>query len=93
MPDKRRRTIIMVLCFVMGAVSIIGYFISERDEYSGQSDAKDYILAHHVEQTGALNSVTSIYLNYRLWDTLFEAMVLMLSALAVITFSWSEKDE
>ena len=62
MTDKRRRTIIMVLCFVMGAVSIIGYFISERDEYSGQSDAKDYILAHHVEQTGALNSVTSIYL-------------------------------
>jgi len=93
MTDKRRRTIIMVVCLVMGAISVIGYFISERDEYARQSDAKDYILAHHVEETGALNSVTSIYLNYRLWDTLFEAMVLMLSALAVITFSWSEKDE
>ncbi|MBN2880210.1 MAG: hypothetical protein JXN65_11350 [Clostridia bacterium] len=93
MTDKRRRTIIMVLCFAMAALTLMGYFISEREEYSGQSEAKDYILAHHVEETGALNSVTAIYLNYRLWDTLFEAMVLMLSALAVITFSWSEKDE
>ena len=93
MTDKKRRIIIMIICIVMGGMALLGYFISANEDFGNKHEAKDYILANHYEQTGAKNAVTSIYLNYRLWDTLFEAMVLMLSALAVITFSWSEKDE
>ena len=93
MTDKKRRIIIMCICIVMGSVSLLGYFFSAGDGSADKYEAKDYILANHNSETGALNSVTSIYLNYRLWDTLFEAMVLMLSALAVISFSWREKDE
>ncbi len=93
MTDRKRRLIVMIVCIVMGVFALVGYFFSAGEKPDLRHDAKDYILANHYEETGALNAVTSIYLNYRLWDTLFEAMVLMLSALAVITFSWSGKDE
>jgi multicomponent Na+:H+ antiporter subunit B len=93
MTDKKRRFITVIMCIIMGSVAMIGYFFSANEDYDEKYEAKDYILANHYQQTGAVNAVTSIYLNYRLWDTLFEAMVLMLSALAVITLSWSEKDE
>ncbi|MEX1377025.1 MAG: hydrogen gas-evolving membrane-bound hydrogenase subunit E [Eubacteriales bacterium] len=93
MTAKKRRFIIMLVCVAMCCVSLVGYYFSNREESSEKYSAKEYILENHNSQTGALNAVTSIYLNYRLWDTLFEAMVLMLSALAVITFSWSETDE
>lgn len=93
MTDRKRRIIIMIVCIAMGSVAMVGYFFSASEDYEGRYEAKEYILANHYDETGAVNAVTSIYLNYRLWDTLFEAMVLMLSALAVITFSWSQKDE
>jgi len=93
MTDKKRRISIMLVCLLMSAAALAGYFFSAGEKSDFRHDAKDYILANHCEETGAVNAVTSIYLNYRLWDTLFEAMVLMLSALAVITFSWSGKDE
>lgn len=93
MTDRKRRILVMIVCILMGSVALLGYYFSASENYEGKYEAKDYILANHYEQTGAVNAVTSIYLNYRLWDTLFEAMVLMLSALAVITFSWSQKDE
>ncbi len=93
MTDRKRRIIIMFICIAMGSVALLGYYFSANEDYDGKYQAKEYILANHYQETGAINAVTSIYLNYRLWDTLFEAMVLMLSALAVITFSWSQKDE
>jgi len=93
MTAKKRRIVIMLICIIMGSVSLVGYFLGSYEGSVGKYYAKDYILANHTAETGAINAVTSIYLNYRLWDTLFEAMVLMLSALAVITFSWREKDE
>lgn len=93
MKINKRREIMMVVCLLMCALTLVGYVYSANENGADKYQAKSYILANHNEQTGALNAVTSIYLNYRLWDTLFEAMVLMLSALAVITLSWSKKDE
>lgn len=93
MKDRRRRKILMLVCIVMCAVSLVSYAYSTSVNSPDRFMAKEYILANHDADTGALNAVTSIYLNYRLWDTLFESMVLLLSALAVITLSWSKSDE
>lgn len=93
MTDRKRRFIILLVCIVMGSIAVVGYYFSANEDFVDKFEAKDYILANHYEQTGATNAVTSIYLNYRLWDTLFEAMVLLLSALAVITLSWSGNNE
>jgi len=46
----------------------------------GQSN---YYVEHGLKETGALNMVTAIYLNYRAYDTLGEATVFFASALGV----------
>ena len=61
--------------------------------YEEKDEAKAYVLENHTQQTGAENAVTAIYLNYRMLDTIFEAMLLLLSAMAVKSLSWSNDDE
>lgn len=43
----------------------------------------EHYIEHGVAETGALNMVTAIYLNYRAYDTLGEAAVFFASALGV----------
>jgi multicomponent Na+:H+ antiporter subunit B len=38
---------------------------------------------HAVAQTGAINLVSAIYLDYRLFDTLAEAVVLIVAVLGI----------
>lgn len=51
-----------------------------------------YYNYHSVRDTGADNSVTAIYLNYRLFDTLFETLLLLISVIGIIYFSRHEGD-
>ncbi len=90
--DNIRRTILMSFCFIIAAGIIFLFFFSGGSGLKADI-AKENILQNHVEQTGADNAVAAIYLNYRLWDTLFEALVLLVSAVAVIIFSRSDEDE
>ncbi len=50
------------------------------------------VLQNYFTDTGALNSVASIYLNYRVFDTIFEALMLLVSVMGVIHFSRHEHD-
>ncbi|HAS74176.1 MAG TPA: hypothetical protein DCS67_08545 [Clostridiales bacterium UBA8960] len=47
----------------------------------------NYIIDNAYSETGAENAVTSVYLYYRYYDTLFEALMLMFSIIAVIYMS------
>jgi len=89
----RRRIIIMIICLLMGFGLIAAFVLLGNSGYPDALAAKTYILNHHTAETGAENAVTAVYLNYRLWDTLFESLLLLLSALAVINFSWSYDHE
>lgn len=42
------------------------------------------------QDTNALNAVTAIYLDYRLFDTLFETLTLLVSVIGIIYFSRHE---
>jgi len=42
-----------------------------------------YVQEHAVAQTGAINLVSAIYLDYRLFDTLAEAVVLIVVVLGI----------
>lgn len=53
----------------------------------------DYYLESFQNDTGASNAVTAIYLNYRIFDTIFEALLLLLSVIAVIHLSWERNDD
>ncbi|NCC75844.1 MAG: hypothetical protein EOM08_05360 [Clostridia bacterium] len=50
--------------------------------------ATDFYLKNSLADTGAANAVTGIYLNYRLYDTLFETFLLLVCAAAIIHLSW-----
>jgi multicomponent Na+:H+ antiporter subunit B len=49
-------------------------------------DISAYILDNFQEQTGAENAVAAIYLNYRVYDTLFEALLLLIAIVGIIHF-------
>ena len=49
---------------------------------------KNQYLSMFSQDVGGENAVTSIYLGYRLYDTLFEALMLLVSITAIIHLSW-----
>ncbi len=48
------------------------------------------VMNFYAGQTYAQNAVTSIYLNYRIYDTIFEALMLLICVIGVIHFSRHE---
>lgn len=51
-----------------------------------------YYQSNFYQDTGALNGVAAIYLNYRVFDTIFEALLLLVSIIGIIYFSRHEGD-
>ena len=49
---------------------------------------KDQYLSEFQKDFGGKNAVTAIYLGYRLYDTLFETLMLMTAIAAIIHLSW-----
>ncbi len=52
---------------------------------------KNYFVLKGVEETGAINLVSSIYLSYRAFDTMGETIVLLLSVSGIIMLLESKK--
>lgn len=71
--------IVIILC--MGAVLVMGV----RFDQSPVETIRAYCLEHGSVETGAINLVTAIYLEYRAFDTLGETIVLLVS-IAGVTF-------
>jgi len=53
---------------------------------------RDLYLERFVQDIGGYNAVTAIYLGYRMYDILFEALVLIVCIIAVIHLSWCENE-
>jgi len=51
---------------------------------------KDQYLALFMYNVGGENAVTAIYLGYRIYDTLFEALILVVAVVAVVHMSYSK---
>ncbi|MCL2372893.1 MAG: DUF4040 domain-containing protein [Defluviitaleaceae bacterium] len=54
---------------------------------------RDQYLARFMYDVGGMNAVASIVLGYRVYDTLFEALLLVVSVVAVAHVSWYDKAE
>lgn len=52
-----------------------------------------YYQQHYAEDTGAENIVAAIYLNYRVFDSMLETLMLLVSVLAVVALSWRREHE
>ncbi len=73
------------VCFLVGFLVLRMYFGTVEEI---GKPAWDYTVRFFLSDTGARNAVTAIYLNYRVFDTLFEALLLLFGVVAVIYFSW-----
>ncbi len=49
-------------------------------------DIASYYIYNFAADTGAGNAVAAIYLNYRMYDTIFEALILLVSIIAMLHF-------
>lgn len=59
-------------------------FLALRGEHPETTVIAEHMIANASEETGALNLVTAIYLEYRLFDTLGETIVLLLAVSGVM---------
>lgn len=76
---------------------IIGYWLAQG--LAGVPFGQDkmlvgrYYLNHVVNQTGAINAVTAIVVNYRGFDTLGEVTVLFIASTGVAALLWARRKE
>ncbi len=85
---KRRYVAILALCLLIAA-GVATLYASSGTTGIDAATAKTYVAERHMDDTSAENAVTAVYLNYRFWDTLFEALILLISVLAIRLLSWN----
>ncbi|MCL2571253.1 MAG: DUF4040 domain-containing protein [Defluviitaleaceae bacterium] len=57
------------------------------------TELRDQYLRMFMQDVGGENAVTAIYLGYRVYDTLFEALLLVIAVVAVTHVSWFSSEE
>ncbi len=77
------------LAIIAGVVTL---FVSFDTTAIETPELFNLIIENYFADTNANNSVASIYLNYRVFDTIFEALMLLVSVMGVIHFSRHEHD-
>ncbi|MFO7611955.1 MAG: hypothetical protein R6W99_05630 [Clostridia bacterium] len=81
---NKRRLFIMLLA---AAVCIAVLVTASAHEEKMRPVAYEYYVENIVAEAGMPNAVTAIYLRYRIFDTLFEALLLAAAVSAVVYFA------
>ena len=95
---RRHLFTIRILKYFILLLAMIVLFINLNMAYLHKSLSgaipylKDYYLGHFLEDTGALNSVTAIYLDYRIFDSIFEAGILLIAVTGIIFIAKSDRE-
>jgi multicomponent Na+:H+ antiporter subunit B len=73
---------------------ILIYFVhvSTNLEALLRTSTKDYLIKHGVFETSSHNLVTAIYLDYRLFDSIFEASILLIAVTGITFISIKDED-
>ena len=79
---------IRIALVLSGAYLMISFFLQDSEMIG--KPLMDFFTSNFLEETGASNAVAGIYLNYRVFDTLFEALMLMVSVMEVINVSYEK---
>ena len=56
------------------------------------SYSKNYYINNTLNETGSQNIVTGIYLDYRLYDSIFEASILLITGSGIIFISKNDNE-
>lgn len=65
--------------------------LKENEQSLNTTHSKDYYLENTFKETGSKNLVTGIYLEYRLFDSIFEASILLIVSTGIIFISKNDK--
>ncbi len=76
-----------VSIFFISLACILTLILTTDTTYSQLQPIYNEVIANYPKQTQAVNSVAAIYLNYRIFDTIFEALMLLVSVMGVVHFS------
>ena len=88
-PRKLFTKIILPMIFVAGLCGLFICFVPTGYPHTG---LRDQYLIMFMRDVGGENAVTAIYLGYRVYDTLFEALLLVIAVVAVLHLSWYSGD-
>ena len=80
---KRRLVILVFVMMICVFVMIVSTVFTEKMEPA----AYNYYIENASEESGMPNAVTAIYLRYRIFDTLFEALLLGVAVSVVFFFA------
>ncbi|MDD2261535.1 MAG: hypothetical protein PHC31_11790 [Clostridia bacterium] len=83
------KTIAVIILMLTLIITI--FILSDFSE--NNTSTADYYIENSEKDTAATNAVTAIYLNYRVYDSIFETLILLVSVSAVIHFSWRKDYE
>lgn len=81
-----RRKLIFVF---ISLLAIVFFYTNNISNQILSNNLVYYYIENFYKDTGARNAVAAIYLNYRVYDTIFEALMLLVCVLSVIHFSKS----
>jgi len=89
MPKNKKRTshIKEYIFSALFCIMLFILFIQFIPDITANSYLKDQYISLFSRDVGGENAVTAIYLGYRVYDTLFEALMLFISIVAVIHLS------
>lgn len=79
---KYRKELLGIFTLVMGAMCI--FLIMDKPGEFPVNNTVEYYMKNATEETTARNIVTAIYLNYRVFDTIFEALLLLIAVTAIL---------
>lgn len=86
----KRRVIAMIFTMTLAALVL---FINFNTPLVADPLIAAFYLKHFIVDTHTQNAVAAIYLNYRVFDSIFETLILLVSVSAVINFSWRPTDD
>ena len=84
-----RKIISLIILAVIGVGFIVA--LSQIPFGKDKMDVANYYISKGIKQTGAVNIVTSVVLNYRGFDTLGEVTILFVAAIGLGTVLFVEK--
>lgn len=89
MKDRYRNGLLGLMSLLMGVICMI--LILDKPNLLPANDTVTYYMNNATKETTAINIVTAIYLNYRVFDTVFEALLLLIAVTAIL-FIYPIKD-
>jgi len=92
-PGQYLRRAAKILPALLFTAALFGLFVYFAPVDTIPTYLKNRYLEMFMTDVGGRNAVTAIYLGYRIYDTLFEALILVIAVVAVAHLSWYREAE